>query len=477
MEKYKLIEEKVFSFIEKHHIFESGDKVVLGVSGGADSVCLLFMIYELAKRKDLSLYVVHVNHGIRQDAGEDAGYVESLCKTMDIPFYLVEKNIAEMAKEKHCSEEEMGRIVRYEAFAEAADENGAEKIAVAHNMNDKSETMLFNLFRGTGIRGLGSIRPVRERIVRPLLCLERWEIEEYLHERNIRYCTDSTNEKDDYTRNRIRHHILPYAEQEIAEGSIRHIANTSMELGEIDDYLTLQTDKLKKDGVKITENGYILDISMIETHHSVIVKRLIHGLLLELSPHGKDITGTHVTDVQGLLSKKGNYSLCLPFGIRARKEYGKIYLYRQSDNEECSDTDIEDAYDKKYVLKYDILPYNEDNPVNPAEVPQNKYTKWFDYDKIEQALVFRTRQQGDFISVADRDAGEAHKSLKKFFIDEKIPASDRDRIMLLADGSHIIWIIGYRISEHYKVTEKTRHVLQVHAETEPDETYTKETED
>jgi tRNA(Ile)-lysidine synthase len=481
MEKYKITEEKVFSFIEKHHIFRSGDKVVLGVSGGADSVCLLFMMYELARRKNLLLYVVHINHKIRQDAGKDAKYVESLCNTMKLPFYLVEKNIAEMAKSQHRSEEEMGRIVRYEAFSEIADENGAGKIAVAHNMNDKSETMLFNLFRGTGIKGLGSIRPVRERIVRPLLCLERTEIEEYLNERGIRYCIDSTNEKDDYTRNRIRHHILPYAEQEIAEGSIRHIANTSMELGEIDDYLTMQTDKLKKSSVEITKNGYILDIAGMETEHSVIVKRLIHVLLLELSPYGRDITGTHVADVHGLLSKKGNYRLCLPFGIKARKEYGKIYLYRQPDNDECSSLEAASA-DKlisgtKYELKYEILPYNADDSAKTAEVPQNKYTKWFDYDKIEQALVVRTRMQGDFISVADREAGEVHKSLKKYFIDEKISAADRDRIILLADGSHIIWIIGYRISEHYKVTEKTKRILQVKVEIESDETRIEETED
>jgi tRNA(Ile)-lysidine synthase len=458
MEKYKITEEKVFSFIKKHNIFESGDKVVTGVSGGADSVCLLFMLLEFRKRLPISVQVVHVNHGIRKEAAQDAAYVEKLCRENDIPFCLVERDVRKLAQEQHCSEEEMGRMVRYEAFRQAAGQCGAWKIAVAHNMNDKSETMLFNLFRGSGIKGLGSIRPVKGDIVRPLLCLERSEIEEYLRERNISYCTDATNMKDEYTRNRIRHHILPYAEEQIASGSIRHVAAAAGELGEIDEYLEQQTDKLidTKECAEKTDAGYILNAERLSKEHDVIVRRLIYRILYELSPHAKDITAKHVAAVTGLLSREGNAAINLPFGISARLQYGKIYLSAANSRETCPDGEA--AFTAETSLKLDII---ECDGQLYKEVPQKKYTKWFDYDKIEQTPILRYRQQGDYISVAGSNGEEIHKSLKKYFIDEKIPSEYRNRIKLLADGAHIIWVTGYRISEHYKVTENTRHILQV----------------
>ena len=208
-------------------MFREGDRVVLGVSGGADSICLLFVLMKLRKLLGIELCVVHVNHGVREDAGEDAAYVEGLCAQYDIPFMLKEIRLAELAKELGATQEEAGRIARYQAFAEACKKYGCNKVAVAHNSNDRAETMLFNLFRGTGLKGMAGILPVRDNVVRPLLCLERREIEEYLDAGGILYKQDSTNDTDDYTRNRIRHHILPFAEEEISKGSVEHMMNAN----------------------------------------------------------------------------------------------------------------------------------------------------------------------------------------------------------------------------------------------------------
>ncbi len=173
--------EKVFAYIKEHQMLQPGDRVVAGVSGGADSVCLLFLLLEWRREFPLDIAVVHVNHGIRAEAGEDARYVETLCGEHRIPFFLTEADVRQRSILEKCSEEEAGRRTRYEAFDKAAEEWGATKIAVAHNSNDRSETQLFHLFRGSGIRGLASILPVRGRIIRPILCLERWEIEDFLH--------------------------------------------------------------------------------------------------------------------------------------------------------------------------------------------------------------------------------------------------------------------------------------------------------
>ena len=164
----KSVEEKVSAYCSRYQMFQEGDSVVLGVSGGADSVCLLFVLLSLQKKWNLKLHVVHVNHGIRPDAREDAEYVRQLCETHNIPFLLVEENIPVLAKQWGVSEEEAGRKVRYEAFAKVLSQKKQGKIAVAHNSNDRAETMLFHLFRGTGLTGLGGIRPVREQRLKPI---------------------------------------------------------------------------------------------------------------------------------------------------------------------------------------------------------------------------------------------------------------------------------------------------------------------
>ena len=236
---------KVTNFINKYQMLEAGDLVAVGVSGGADSVCLLHLLRRVSGEIPCTLLAVHVDHGVRPEAAKDAAYVEQLCRKMEIPFYLQKVDMNGYAKEHGLSPEEAGRQLRYAAFEEALKEYRREgqacKIAVAHNANDRAETMLFHIFRGSGIRGLRSIRPVREHVIRPILCLEREEIERYLAENHLEYCQDSTNEEDEYTRNKIRHHILPYAEREVCSGAVAHMGELADILAETEHYLEGQT--------------------------------------------------------------------------------------------------------------------------------------------------------------------------------------------------------------------------------------------
>ncbi len=464
-------EEKVFSFMEEHHMLNAHDRVVAGVSGGADSVCLLFVLLEYQRQVPFCLAVVHVNHGIRKEAGKDARYVEELCKTYDIPFYPFEIDVRQRAKQAKCSEEEAGRNARYEAFAQAAEEFRANKIAVAHNCNDRSETLLFNLFRGSGIKGLGSIRPVRDNIIRPILCLERREIEAYLREQNISYCQDATNEEDDYTRNRIRHHILPYAEQEIASGSIAHMAQTADLMAETEDYLEQQTEVAMRECVKRQDAGKLeIQIDTFLKNHSVICKRILHRAIVTLAASARDISYVHVRDLLTLFTESGNREICLPYGILGRRLYDKVFLEYRSHGEK-----------KKDMAPISIQEFDEETGVREillrdgrtleirllsgdcivGEIPSKPYTKWFDYDRIEQSLLFRTRRTGDYLTIAGKGGQMVHKSVKDYMIAEKIPQEERDSIPMLAEGNHVIWLVGYRISEYYKINRNTKRVLQV----------------
>ncbi len=498
---------KVKKFIDEHHMIEAGDLVAAGVSGGADSVCLLHLLWRLQQEIPYRFIAVHVNHMIRADAAKDAAFVERLCERFGIPYFLKEVDMSGYAKEQKLSSEEAGRILRYQAFEEVLDGQGdkeACKIAVAHNANDRAETMLFHIFRGSGMKGVCSIQPVRETVIRPILCLERQEIEAYLEKQGIDYCTDSTNEEDAYTRNKIRHHILPYAEQEICQGAVAHMSELADILSETEDYLAEQTRRLYqicadeyKDS-RMTENGQHMPVYGLQIQgdrllpeHPVMIGRVLLYCLEQMIPHRKDITGRHIADLTALMQKEGSKELSLPCGVRAYKEYDRLYLVREeiTDKEEVAARDgvtISEDFSmagqaqrsgKVYEIKppmtilitgtgdFTFTIYEQDSDVykrifneKQQNIPENRYTKWFDYDKITTAPSLRTRRQGDYLTI---DTFLHTKSVKQYMINEKIPKMQRDHMYLLADGAHIMWIPGYRISQYYKVDESTKRILQV----------------
>ena len=451
--------EKIFSYIEEYRMLQPGEKLVAGISGGADSVCLLFVLLQWKARYGLDIAVAHVNHGIRPDAGKDAKFVENLCREQGLEFYLKEMKVGSLADQWKCSEEEAGRICRYQFFDEVAEKTGATRIAVAHNMNDRCETMLFHLFRGTGIRGLSGIQPVRDRIIRPLLCVERGEIEQYLKVLGQDYCQDLTNEQDSYTRNRIRHHILPYAQEEISAGCIRHMGQTAELLEETEAYLRQQTRQMGEICVRRDTEGKEMKICCEEFtgFHKVLQKRLLLELLQEFSPGARDITRVHVEELLELCLRSGNRTISLPFGLTAMRTYDMVVL-SNGGQAERREYRWQKEHFRFQLLRMTDLPLSEENSLI---FPQNQYTKWFDYDKMKKSPVIRTRNTGDYLTIRDKEGKLHHKSLQDYMVGAKIPAQLRDSIPVLAIDSHVIWLAGYRMSEFFKVSENTKQVLQV----------------
>ncbi len=456
--------EKVKDYVEKNKMLTPGDTVVAGVSGGADSLCLLFLLKEFAKKMPLQLAVVHVNHGIRNEAGEDAAYVKQICTKLDVPFFLKEVDVESIAKEQRISTEEAGRNIRYAAFSEILNEltdGKGGKIAVAHTANDRAETMLFHLFRGTGLTGLSGIKPVRGQIVRPLLCLERAEIEQYLKEKNIAFCIDRTNNEDTYTRNKIRHHILPYAEEYVCAGTISHMNRTAEMLLETEEYLKEQTCGIYKEIAEETEEGTFFCVEKFVKQPKLLQKRLLLLSVERIAAGRRDIGSVHIEDILSLFYKAGNKEQRLPYGIIARREFDRVFIGVQTSEEEKSKFDEISVFvpgeieiDGVGVFEFQLFEYDKSKII-----PEKTYTKWFDYDKIEKSLVLRTRQTGDYLTI---NQALSQKTLKKYFIEEKIPKNQREKIYVLADGSHIVWIPGLRISQYYKIGSETKKVLQVH---------------
>ena len=461
---------KVTAFIEEYGMIDAHDLVAAGVSGGADSLCLLFMLLEYRKKVPFDLVVVHVNHGIREDAAMDAQFVKDICEKENLPFYLVEEDVCKLAKERHLSEEEAGRVVRYAAFDAAleqfkARENQSCKIAVAHHAGDSAETLLFHLFRGTGIYGLSGILPVNDRVIRPLLTCSREEIETYLKQKGQDWCMDSTNEEDTYSRNRIRHHILGYAKEHINEKSIEHAANAALQIASLRQYLEGEVEKMASRVATKREKELETNIELVKEYAPFLQEQYWIWALSYVSPGRKDITSKHVKALGELAEKSGSKQLDCPGNLQVVKEYNLLRLKVTKKSEGDSlDKNQEDAQllieeEGSYELKEgSVLEVSYISPEQIDGIVENKYTKYFDYDKICSCLKVRFRQAGDYLCINDSNQ---KKTLKEYFIQEKIPISMRQEIPLIADEHHILWIMGYRISAYYKVTKETKKIIKM----------------
>lgn len=447
------MKKKVLDFIRKNKLVKKGNSVVLGVSGGADSICMLKILSDLQKRLGISMYVLHINHQIRgEEADEDAAFVKKICTKFKVPHRIINVDVPALAEAEGLSVEEAGRYIRYDEFSKYAYEVGATKIAVAHNSNDNAETVLMNLARGTGIKGLGGIPPKREmedangnivEVIRPILCLSRKEIEQYLKENEIEYRNDSTNDSTDYTRNKIRLEIMPILEN-INDNAMQNITNASNELADTSEYIEKDVDEAYDEYVS-EENGKLFLSDESFAIDPIVLTGVIRKMIENTAGKLKDITRIHVGDVVSLSDKQVGKKVDLPYSIVAEREYEGISISTE-DNKSDEEKDTREV----------VIAFEEDG-FDVANIEELKHTKWLDYDKINDVVV-RTRQKGDYIVI---DADGSKKKLKKYFIDEKIPRRERDQVLVVADGNHVLWVVGYRISEAVKVTPDTKKIIRL----------------
>ena len=458
------IEQKVKVYVERFHMIEPKDTIVLGISGGADSVCLLKILARWKEAWGISLRAVHVHHQLRgEEADADERFVRELCENEGIPCRVFHEDVQGMAQREKIGLEEAGRIARYRCFATVCEDVGGGKIALAHHQDDLAETMLHHLVRGTGMAGLCSLKPVSGNRIRPLLCLEKEEILVYLKAAGQPWRTDSSNLEDDYTRNRIRHHVLEELKTEVNPRAVRHMAQLSEELEETRAVLAQVAAEKRRQYVRKSEKGMLL-AEELKKEPDLIGRQIVHDLLKEISGKQKDFTRIHVEAVQELWNRKVGARRDLPYGMQAIRTYDGIYLERKAEKCETRDSEknagIQINVHSEGTESFQIgeLTLTVSRTARDfGEIPEKKYTKWFDYDRIKQTLVIRHRQPGDRICLFD---GGGSKKLKDYLIDRKIPAQKRDQLWLLADGSDILWIIGDRISAAYKVTAESQRILQ-----------------
>ena len=456
---------KIEQYIEKYHMIENKDRIIAGISGGADSVCLLFALLELKKNMNIEIIAVHVNHGIRgETAARDEGFVRKLCEEHQVECAVYHEDVELIAKKRKQSVEEAGRIVRREAFEKALTEYRGTKIATAHHQNDNAETLLMNLARGAGLKGLGGVRPVNGSVIRPLLCLTRREIEAYLAEKGQGYCQDETNEEDDYTRNRLRHFVIPVLEEQVNSQAVRHMNEAMVQMRQVWEYMEIQRTEACRICVSETPKGAIcIKGAEFENLHPVIQKLLVRTCLVKAAGKEQNITMSHVEAVAGLFEKQPGRRLDLPYAVKAARTYEGVVLNKGKEKweegflpRELKIPGITTIPELNLTICCRILEKPADFSLK--QVPQKAYTKWFDYDIMKSSLIVRTRQSKDSI-VIDK-AGKRQK-IKSYFINEKIPAKDRGNLPLIAEAGQIVWIPGYRMSSAYQVTQQTHQILEI----------------
>jgi len=456
----KDLPQEVEKTISKYNMIKMKDVIVVGVSGGADSMCLLHILIRLKEKYNLSVFATHLNHQFRgEEADKDAAYVEDICKQWGIPVYVKKFDVPAYAKEIGVSDEEAGRIIRYSHYEEILNKENADKIAVAHNLNDHIETIFINMIRGSGIEGLKGIEAVRKNIIRPLIKTERIDIEKYCMNNGIDYRIDKTNLEPIYGRNKIRIELIPYIEDNLNSNIMATLNRLSDIISAENDYIDIQAQKAFTETAKCFKNSVKYSIIRLNNLHPALKRRVIRTGLKKLLGSLKGIEYKHVEEIVFLTKAKTGATVMLPGNITAYISYENLI--------------IKHNIEKVTGLFCYKLQRNKDNIIAPLNITVNvaelkideivSLSKKLDEIYIDEAkivgdLVIRNRIPGDIFSPIGL---KGSKKLKDFFIDEKIPKEERGNILILADDVDIIWVIDKRIGEKYKITNNTKDVIKI----------------
>lgn len=452
---------KVRSFIKKERLLQHGDRVLIAVSGGADSCALLHCLYELKHEHQLSLRVIHVNHLFRGDeAREDGEFVERIAAQYGIEAKVFEVPVGMIAKAEKISKQAAGRKVRYDILTKEAVDWRATKIALGHHANDQGETVLMHLLRGSGLQGLGGMQPKRDKYIRPLLLCTREEVENYCRERQIEYREDSSNQSTEYLRNRIRLKLIPYLAKQYNPRIVEALSRTAELLQWDQSYLCEQVDYHWQEClVDCGEDRISFSLGKIKGLAPAISSRLVSEAWKKLSGSFDNLEFQQIHSVLKLINDGQTGKVIeLPERVRVQKSYDTVKFYMETNQK------TEQGHSWFYPFEYPgLLRIPELNCVVETSLLSRDSIKigdglLLDENKLPRNLVLRTRRPGDWF----KPLGSGTKKLKEYFIDNKIPRHERDKILLLVtEDQEVLMVTGHCISENYKIEESTSKVVRI----------------
>ncbi len=415
-------------FSQENKMFADCNHIVVGFSGGADSCCLLSVLNAVKDEYSFTLTAVHINHGIRGDeALRDADFCQQYCDINGIEFRLFEVDVPCVSAESGESCEECARRLRYEIFNSLCTDSHT-RIATAHNANDNAETVIFNISRGSALKGASGIPSVRDNIIRPILTCTRGMTEGYCRENGIEYVTDSTNLTDDYSRNKIRHKVLPVLE-DINNSAVSHILHFSRSVSEDCDYLEEASERAFN---KIF-SGFSCDSQKLNNLHSSVKKRVISKAVFKFC--GKTCDYYKLELLCGICENGGRIQL---YGDVFAENVGKVFrIFEKSPQNIYGEQNV--SFDD-FPVTFGEYCINAEPYTNYSnKISNNVLDNLVDCDKISGSLLIRTRRSGDEFTLGRRNVT---KTVKKLFNELNISVEDRDLIPLLCDDEGIVWIAG-----------------------------------
>lgn len=453
---------KVQKEIRKYEVISSGDKILVALSGGPDSLALVDILNKIKDELNISIHAAHLNHMFRgEEAAGDANFVKEFCENRRIPVTVESINVKEYMQKTGLSSQVGAREVRYDFLNKTAIKEGCNKIALGHHADDQAETILMNIMRGSGSKGLKGIELVNRQYIRPLLFVRRKEIEEYCQKNNLEPRTDSSNLKDVYLRNKIRHHLIPYLEQDFNPNIVEALNQTAMIIKDEFEYIEDITKDIFNKFIVKEDNVILFNRLSFNSLATAIQRRLLIRIWTELTGDNRGLDFIHIEKTIRFISEgPSNGRIDLPRGFACKSEYETIKISR---------LDKEDLRSPKVGNYMLIIPGKtvlegldktiECRVSNDKVIETRKSNEiLIDLDKVIQPLVVRGRMPGDIIRIKGLSGS---KKLKDFLIDLKIPVKKRDEIPILYDQQGIIWVGGIRECSGYEVDESTTKYLSI----------------
>jgi tRNA(Ile)-lysidine synthase len=457
--------DRVRRTIERYRLLEKGDRLIVGVSGGVDSMVLLHLLNACREAFDLALVVAHVNHGFRPEESErEVELVQKESARFRLPFEYGQFNVREFQKLGGFSPQDAARRIRFRFFYDLLGKHHAQKIALGHNADDQVETVLLRLIRGSGLRGLKGILPIREgRVIRPLLEVWREEIDSFALGKKIPFLLDSSNLKKDYLRNRIRLSLIPFIEDEYQPHFKETLLRTSTILREENDYLEKGVEEAYQKIIHEEGDTLSFKFSEYQSLHRAIQWRVIKKIVERILGEGmamEDAGGADILNVcQKLSQSSPSFLLKLSHGFWVEKRYDAVLLgKREAKPSPPFEVDLISPGHTfvEEIGKEVVIEETDRDQLKDYSEPPN--TALMDYESLRFPLKMRNFRPGDrFCPLGVKGT----QKLKDFFIDHKVPRFERPRVPLLISEEMIVWIVGYRIDERVKVNERTRKVLKV----------------
>jgi tRNA(Ile)-lysidine synthase len=447
---------KVKQTIKKHSMLKGGERVLVGLSGGPDSVSLLHLLNELREEWRLSLNALYVDHGLRPEKTPyEIDFCAELTERLNVPCSVKKVDVREFSDKENLSIQEAARHLRYLAFEEHAFQIEADRVATGHNADDQAETLIMRLLRGSGPRGLSGIPPVRGTFIRPLIMVERSEIEKYLDEGGIRFIIDTSNLKQDYLRNRLRHEVMPILKK-YNPNLTGTLCRTTNILREENEYMEIAVTKsLMRLISRKTGDRIELFLSPLENMEKVILRRALIRAIEETRGL-RGIGLEHIEEIISLIRTGSSGSrIYLPGGIRVIKDYSTLIITSAAPRK-LGEHVLQ--VPGETVLKESGLVLISSVGDDSTGTGDGKTEAAFDFDMLRFPLKVRSRQAGDFFYPSGFGK---RKKLQDYFVDEKVPRDIRDTVPLLLSGEDILWVVGYRMDDRYRISPSCARTLKI----------------